>query len=98
MTASADLSKLRIDRDAPSPSERKALGRNVLLFVAAIAVVAAAAFVVRARSVPAVQVVVANAGTAAGGGAAGGGTSVTANGYVVARTKASVSAKIAGRL
>ena len=50
----------------------------------------------RARGVPVIQVVTASAGT--GGGAAGGATSVTANGYVVARTKASVSAKTAGRL
>jgi RND family efflux transporter MFP subunit len=33
-----------------------------------------------------------------GSGGAAGGTSVTANGYVVARTRASVSAKLAGRL
>ena len=35
-----------------------------------------------------------------GGGGSGGGaaTSVTANGYVVARTRASVAAKIPGRL
>jgi RND family efflux transporter MFP subunit len=51
----------------------------------------------RARAVPVVQTVVASA-AATGGGAAGGATSVTANGYVVARTKASVSAKTAGRL
>jgi RND family efflux transporter MFP subunit len=35
---------------------------------------------------------------ASGGGTPGGGTSVTANGYVVARTRAAVSAKVAGRL
>jgi RND family efflux transporter MFP subunit len=45
----------------------------------------------RSRSVPTVQTVTAAAGS-------GGATSVTANGYVVARTKASVSAKTAGRL
>jgi RND family efflux transporter MFP subunit len=42
--------------------------------------------------------VVASASSTGGGAGAGGATSVTANGYVVARTKASVSAKIAGRL
>jgi len=99
MTASADLSKLRIDRDAPSPAERSALARNLVLFGAAAAIVAAAVVYVRARAVPTVQVVVANAGPTGGGGAsAGGATSVTANGYVVARTKASVSAKTPGRL
>jgi HlyD family secretion protein len=98
MTAHADLSKLRIDRDAPSPAERSALVRNVVLFVVAVGVVAAAVMLARARSVPAVQVVVASASSTSGGAGAGGATSVTANGYVVARTKASVSAKIAGRL
>jgi HlyD family secretion protein len=96
MTVPADLSKLRIDRDAPSSAERGALVRNVILFVVAAGVVAVGVSVVRARAVPVVQVVVASA--AASGGAAGGATSVTANGYVVARTKASVSAKTAGRL
>jgi RND family efflux transporter MFP subunit len=98
MTAHADLSKLRIDRDAPSPAERSALVRNVVLFVVALGVVAVAVTLVRARAVPAVQVVVASASSTGGGAGAGGATSVTANGYVVARTKASVSAKIAGRL
>ena len=96
MTHPADLSKLRINRDAPSAPERKALGRNVILFVIAVVVVAAALLLLRSRNLPVVQVITANAGTT--GGASGGATSVTANGYVVARTKASVSAKAAGRL
>ena len=97
MAAPADLSKLRIDRDAPSAPERTALGRNLALFAVALAAIAAGAFALRSRAAPVVQVVTARAD--AGRGASGAGaTSVTANGYVVARTKASVSAKIPGRL
>jgi HlyD family secretion protein len=98
MTAPADLSKLRINRDAPSAPEKKALTRNLILFVIAVVVVAATVMAFRARAVPEVQVVAVSAATGAGAGSAAGATTVTANGYVVARTKASVSAKIAGRL
>lgn len=102
MSAPADLSKLRIDRNAPGGNApvRRALARNLILFVVAVAVVVVTLMVVRARSIPTVQVVTASATTAGGsqGGGAGGATAVTANGYVVARTKASVSAKIPGRL
>jgi RND family efflux transporter MFP subunit len=97
MTSPADLSKLRINRDAPAAPVRKALGRNLIIFGIAIAIVAVAAFVLRSRAVPMVQVATA-AATGVPGSASSGATSVTANGYVVARTKASVSAKIAGRL
>ena len=97
MSSPADLSKLRINRDAPAAPVRKALGRNLIIFGVAIAVVAGAAFVLKARVVPTAQVTTA-AATGAAGSTSGGATSVTANGYVVARTKASVSAKIAGRL
>jgi RND family efflux transporter MFP subunit len=65
----------------------------------AVVVVAVTMIVLRARGVPTAQVVTATASGAGGaGGATAGATSVTANGYVVARTKASVSAKTAGRL
>ena len=90
-----DLAKLHIDRDAP-PAVRRAFTRN--LVVAGAAVVLIAGFVLFARkggAVP-VQVVVATATAGGGGGAAG--SAVTANGYVVARTRASVSSKVAGRL
>ena len=97
MAAPADLSKLRIDRDAPAAPVRRALARNLVLVAAALVVVAVTTIVVRARAVPTVQVVTATVG-ASGSASPGGATSVTANGYVVARTKASVSAKIAGRL
>lgn len=97
MAAPADLSKLRIDRGAPPAPVKRALGRNLIIFAAAVLVVAVAMILLRARSVPVVQVATATA-SGAGTGAPGGATSVTANGYVVARTKASVSAKTAGRL
>jgi RND family efflux transporter MFP subunit len=98
MTTPADLSKLRINRDAPSVPEKRALTRNLILFVVALIVVALSVAMVRARNVPQVQVVTASATGGSSGSAVGGATSVTANGYVVARTKASVSAKTAGRL
>lgn len=99
MAGPADLSKLRIDRDTSAAPVRTALLRNLALFAGALVLVAATAIVLRARSVPTVQVLTASAGTGSGSGAsAGTTTSVTANGYVVARTKASVSAKTAGRL
>jgi HlyD family secretion protein len=98
MPAPADLSKLRIDRSAAPPPVRRALGRNIAIFVVAAVIVAVSAIVLRTRSAPLVQVATASVSTGGGGGSAGGATSVTANGYVVARTKASVSAKTAGRL
>jgi RND family efflux transporter MFP subunit len=92
-----DLSKLRINRDSPPPPLRRALRRNLLLAVGAVAIVAAVLILLgRGRAVP-VQVAVATA--ISGSGEAGSGAaSVTANGYVVARTRASVSAKLAGRI
>ena len=97
MAAPADLSKLRIDREPPAAPVKRALVRNLVLFAVAVAVIAGVLLVLRARAIPSVQVVTAAAGSGSGapGSAA---TSVTANGYVVARTKASVSAKAAGRL
>ncbi|MEP6621672.1 MAG: efflux RND transporter periplasmic adaptor subunit, partial [bacterium] len=97
MTTPADLSRLRINRDAPSAPERKALGRNLILFVIAIVLIAIAVLYLKSRDVPTVQVVTVSTGTS-GTASSGGETSVTANGYVVARTKASVSAKAAGRM
>src|SRR5258708_36773554 len=96
MTAPADLSRLRINRDSPTSPERRALGRNLILFAVAVIVIAVGLIIARARNVPTVQVVTAS--TTADGGVSVGSTSVTANGYGVARTKASVSPKIAGRL
>lgn len=91
-----DLSKLRIDRETP-PAVRRALGRNLTLGAVALVLLGGVALYVRRGGVVPVQVVVATP-QGGGGGGGGAGTSVTANGYVVARTHASVSAKVAGRL
>ena len=85
MAAPADLSELRINRDVPTPPARAALKRNLVLFSAALASIAAAVVVIRARAVPTVQVLTVSAGTGSNGSSTGT-TSVTANGYVVART------------
>ena len=91
-----DLSKLRIDRDPP-PALRRAVGRNLVLTLIVVGlVVPTALFFRRERTVP-IQVFTVNS-TASGSAGAAGATSVTANGYVVARTRAAVSARLAGRL
>ncbi len=92
-----DLSKLRIDRDPP-PQVRRAFGRTILYAAIAILVAGAALFYARSRSTVAVQTVVATPISTGGGGASAAATSVTANGYVVARIRASVSAKLPGRI
>lgn len=92
-----DLSKLRINRDPP-PEVRRAFGRTLIILGITLAVAAAAFFVVRSRSVVTVDAIVVEGGSTGGGSAAPGATAVTANGYVVARTRAAVSAKIPGRL
>src|SRR5687768_6715611 len=95
-TPAPDLSKLTINRDAPPPGVGRALIRNAILLVIALVIITAFVVVRQQRSTPTVQTTVVSA--SADGGASGPGTSVTANGYVVARTRASVSAKVPGRL
>ena len=100
-TPTADLSKLRINRDDPPPAVKRALGRVVWLVAAAVLVIAVFAVMGRRGAGVPVQVVTVSTttgGTGAGGGGSGGSVAVVANGYVVARTKAAVSAKIPGRL
>ena len=98
MTApSHDLSKLRIDRDAPPPDVRRAVARNVVLATVAVALVAATLLFFRRSAAAEVRTALVTA-TTDGGGAATGAATVTANGYVVARTRASVSSKVPGRL
>ncbi|HET7225357.1 MAG TPA: efflux RND transporter periplasmic adaptor subunit [Candidatus Eisenbacteria bacterium] len=94
MSTPPDLSSLRIERDRPA-SPRAGGGRRAWPWVAGALVVLAAlaAYAVRPRA----TVVTATAPVVTGGALAGG-AGITANGYVVARTKASVSAKIPGRL
>jgi RND family efflux transporter MFP subunit len=96
--AQPDLSKLRINRDAPPPSLSRAVRRNVILGVGALIILVGAFFGWRRGSVVAVETVVATPLSAGGSGDNAGSSSVTANGYVVARTRASVSAKLPGRI
>ena len=104
MTASppaADLSKLRINRDDPPPAVKRALGRALWLAGAAAIIIAAVVVIGRRGGAVPVQVVtVSTSGGARSANGAGGdgAVAVVANGYVVARTKAAVSAKIPGRL
>lgn len=95
MTTPPDLSSLRIQRDRPAAPRPGGARRRVWpWFVAAVVVLAAVAvFALRPRALA-----VAASSPTVTGGATGAGGGITANGYVVARTKASVSAKIPGRL
>lgn len=92
MIDSSDLASLRIGREsAPGSPRPRRLLPWVIGVVALIIVAGAITFVVIGRATEV------HVGSAAlrGGSSAGG---LTANGYVVARTKASVSSKVPGRL
>lgn len=95
-----DLSRLRIDRDAPATDGGSRLRRAVLInagiALGAILVIGAVVFFLRRGK--AVPVETAVAAVTGGAGGSGGSAAVTANGYVVARTRASVSSKVAGRM
>jgi RND family efflux transporter MFP subunit len=94
-----DLSKLRINRDAPPPTLRRALRRNVALAVVGLMIIAGGVFALRrGGAVPVQTLVAAPISSSGGSGGPAGATTVTANGYVVARTRASVSAKLPGRI
>ena len=95
MSIVPDLGKLRIDRDQPAPAVRRAFRRVAWFTGVALLLLGALAVWLRRGSAVPVDVVAASLG---GGGGAGGPVGVVANGYVVARTKAAVSAKIPGRL
>jgi RND family efflux transporter MFP subunit len=92
MTTTPDLSSLRIDRSAP-PARKG--GRALGIVLALLAVAAVVAFVVLRPRPIAVNVATAEA---TGGATSASSEGISANGYVVARTRASVSAKILGRL
>ena len=95
----ADLSKLRINRDDPPPAVKRALGRVLWLVGAAALIIATVAIIGRRGAAVPVQIVtVASSSGGEGAANSGGSVAVVANGYVVARTKAAVSAKIPGRL
>jgi HlyD family secretion protein len=96
-----DLSKLRIDRDAPPPGLRRAVKRNAIFAAVLVGAAAIVLVTMQRRSVVPVETVLVTASAdrgSAGGSGPGGVASVTANGYVVARTRASVSSKVPGRL
>jgi RND family efflux transporter MFP subunit len=92
-----DLARLRINRDTPPPGVRRAFGRSLILALVAVALVAAAVLLLRRDRVASVQVFTVTL-TQGGSGGSNGAASVTANGYVVARTRAAVAARLAGRL
>ena len=96
MTAAPpDLSRLRIDR---SESERPTAGRGRFAVVIGAALVAVIVAVIAwTRLSPSTMDVQLAVASAVGGGTVSGG-GISASGYVVARTKASVSAKVPGRL
>ena len=89
-----DLSKLKIRRDHPSPAARSALKRTGWLAGVAVIFLAVVFFALRGGGSAEVTVALAQVAGAGSGSSLG----ITANGYVVARTKASVSSKISGRL
>jgi len=98
--SAADLSKLRINRDDPPPAVKRALGRVLWIVGGAVLLFFVVITVTRRGGAVPVQIVTVNAAAQGGAGAnnGGGNVAVVANGYVVARTKAAVSAKIPGRL
>ncbi len=96
-TPAHDLSKLRIDRDPP-PEVRRAFGRVLLFAGIAVVFVVALLFFLRRGGQVMVQTTVATPMASGASLVEEGSVTVTANGYVVARTRASVSAKLPGRL
>jgi RND family efflux transporter MFP subunit len=88
-----DLSSLRIRREEPAAHSGGG-PRALLLGLGLLVVLAIVAFALLRPRTTVVRV--ADVTVTGGGGAVGGG--ITANGYVVARTKASVSAKVPGRM
>jgi HlyD family secretion protein len=90
-----DLSSLRIARDAPVKSGGGRSRTRTAMLTATIAAAVAAGVGTALLAPRPVRVQVASVAVTGGAGAAG---SISANGYVVARTKASVSAKIPGRM
>ena len=89
-----DLTGLTIDRDRPSPGSMRALRRSLILAAAALVVVFGSVYFLRGPSGITVSVALAEVVGGAGGQEVG----IIANGYVVARTQASVSSRISGRL
>ena len=93
----ADLSGLKIDRDAPPP-ETGRLRRVLLWGAVTVLALGGAVLAYRAANPASVPVAVARAEPLGGVPGAGATEILTANGYVVARQRASVSTEVAGRL
>ena len=94
MPEAPDLASLRIDRDPPPPR-----GGSRVLPVALVVVALAVAGFLALRFSGATSAITVSVGMAeATGGGSATGAGISANGYVVARTKASVSSKVLGRL
>jgi RND family efflux transporter MFP subunit len=96
-TTPPDLNNLRIRRDEPGPGAGSGARRGaprLLLIVIAIAIVGGALALVLRPGPVRVDIALAEAS----GGGVPSAEGITANGYVVARTKASIAAKIPGRM
>ncbi len=94
-TPRPDLARLRIDRNQASNSPGQVLKWPLILAAVAVAIIAVLYFFVLKKG-GGLDVKVARAEIIGGGGANAAG--ITANGYVVARTRASVASRISGRL
>lgn len=94
--AAPDLSGLKINREAPAPEPR--FRRPALLVLAAAALGIAVFLAYRGWNPPALRVGVIRAESLGGVPGATAAEILTANGYVVARQRASVSTEVAGRL
>jgi RND family efflux transporter MFP subunit len=96
-TSSADLSGLAIDRNAPDPGRARGVKwiRGALLAVVALAIGVVVYGLVSEKTI---DVRVARAEPLGGTPGVGGAELLTANGYVVARQRASVSSEVSGRL
>jgi RND family efflux transporter MFP subunit len=93
-TSPPDLSSLRIERNPPAQRPGGPPPRALWLVLGVLLVAGAAAAFLLVPRPPRVELALVES---TGGGSVSG-AGITANGYVVARTKASVSAKIPGRL
>jgi RND family efflux transporter MFP subunit len=94
-TTPPDLARLRIDRSEPAATPAGPGVMRIMIGAALLAVIVAI-FAWTRLSPSAIEVQVAVAAASGGGSVSGAG--ISASGYVVARTKASVSAKVPGRL